>query len=197
MSHERLLREMRALFRKRTQKKTAERYIKIVCFGKSMLSRTTTIIENISFWLFFVLGFFGVLVLSIVVHEYVHYIDLKDAKAGLNISDERLCALSLPVEYKNWSYFSKQTIGFYSYIRNSNITTPEYVNYKKTTEIKAYVIGWSVFIFYIIGFLYIFYVRTFNKYKSFDLEIADIENTAYIENLENYIKRLREKKPHT
>lgn len=65
-------------------------------------------LEKIALFCIFIMALFGALFIGIILHEYSHYNDFKD----LNVTDNEICGLVLPVKWTNMSDFTHSAIGY-------------------------------------------------------------------------------------
>jgi hypothetical protein len=146
-------------------------------------------IEKIAIFFVIIFAFIGGIGLTIIVHEYVHFADFRE----LNVTDEQLCGLNLPLnwDWKNLTYDIKQPIGYYSF--RVNKTSPDikikYETINKDTEIKAYAISLIVFVFFFLCYWIILHGRFKDEIKILEQEIENVEKDMYINQLESYILR--------
>ena len=139
-------------------------------------------IEKIVLFFLFLFALFGATFVGIILHEYSHYNDFK----GLNVTDNEICGIALPIKWTNLSDFMYSPIGYYSFRLNdsSPITYQKYTSIDKDTELKAYTITALVFVFFVICFL-ILASRDFkDKNKILEQEIDSLEDKLYIYQLD-------------
>jgi hypothetical protein len=123
--------------------------------------------------------------LSIILHEYSHFNDFKE----LNITEDVLCALVLPTQWVNTSYFFNSPAGFYAFKINSSNSSEEikYQYIDKNTEYTAYIIGSIAFVLFLICYFVIMFRIKGDHEKIQALKQEDLEKGFYIEQLEDYI----------
>ena len=98
-----------------------------------------SIAERIAFSVVILFSFIGLLLSSIIIHEYSHYFDYRG-----KVVDEEICGLSLPKITEN-SFNLNTVLGFYSFSYNQK-DSKEIQEIGKTTEIKAYFLNFIIFL---------------------------------------------------
>jgi len=134
-----------------------------------------------SFAMFFVMMFAitGVSILAVCVHEYSHFNDFR----ALNVSNQQICALMLPTEYKNLSDFLNSPIGLYSFSTNESDSSI-YQEIDAHTEMRAYIIGSGMFVLFLICFFIVIWAQFKREVKIMEMGWEIEEKDIYIKQLE-------------
>jgi hypothetical protein len=142
-------------------------------------------LEKIALFCLVTLAIIGTAGLGIIIHEYSHYNDFKE----LNVTNEELCGLSLPLKWENLSYFVNGPAGYYSFRINDSDPAQviRYQQISKDTEYKAYIISTFIFAFFIFCYWIIIFGRYRDQAKILDKELEGLEKDFYIHQLETYI----------
>lgn len=150
--------------------------------------------EKIALFFIVLFAILGALFLSIIVHEYSHYNDFK----FLNVTDERLCGFVLPTgpHIQNWSNYIWSPAGYYGFsVETDNMTASDLAKYqevKYNTELRAFSIGASVFVFFLLCYMIIIFGRYNDKLKILIYQFQVQDNEDYIHQLENYINDIQQ-----
>lgn len=149
----------------------------------NIIMKMKTLIESIVLFFIVTLALIGTGTVAIIFHEYSHYNDVKE----LNVVNDEICALLLPTEWKNWSYFKHQPIGRYYFEFNKTDVkkVEKYIEIEKGSEFRAYFITSLVFLF----FLGCYWIISFYRYKDKEEIIGKEE---YIKELVDYISELED-----
>lgn len=130
------------------------------------------IFERISFYLLLAFGLAGCVFLSLVLHEYSHYLDYHQY-----VEEDSICALVLPL---NWSYVvdGDSAAAYYTYDYDyDNETIVDKINkIDKHTETRAYIITNLVFI------LFLFVAGNQLLKRLFPKDLNTLNNLNYYEN---------------
>lgn len=106
-----------------------------ITYGKARKS----IAEKLAFTIIILFSLIGLILSSIIIHEYSHYFDYR----GL-VNEDQLCGLSLPKITEN-SFSLNSAIGYYSFSYNQE-DEKEIKEIGKTTETKAYFLNFLIFL---------------------------------------------------
>jgi hypothetical protein len=142
-------------------------------------------VEKLALFCLVILALVGTAGLGIVIHEYSHLRDFRE----LNVTNEELCGLSLPLKWENLSYFVNGPAGYYSFRINDSDPAQviRYQQISKDTEYKAYIISTFIFAFFIFCYWIIIFGRYRDQAKILDKELESLEKDFYILQLETYI----------
>lgn len=137
--------------------------------------------ENVAMFFIMIFSIVGVAILATCVHEYSHFNDFR----ALNVSNQQICALMLPTEYKNLSDFLNSPIGLYSFSISENESNSHlYQKINSRTELKAYVVGSILFVLFAVCFCFIILVQFKREFKILELGWEIEERDIYIKRLE-------------